>query len=266
MWSMDLLWFPTVGVLVGFLAGLLGIGGGFIVVAALLLLLPMFGVPEPWLMHVAIATSLASIIATALSSSWAHHKRGGVMWRSFAWLVPGLVLGGLLGAQVAQYLTGDVLRWCVAVFCVVIGIKMALGRSRKASESTHQPTGGKLGAMGVVIGAVSALVGIGGGSLTVPTLVSMRASPVRAIGTSSACGVVIGLASAAGFMVKQADAGGMPEGTLGFVYLPAAVGVALGSVLMAPVGSAVAHHLPAKQLKRVFSVFLFVVAGWMVWS
>lgn len=266
MWSMDVLWFPAVGVLVGFLAGLLGIGGGFIVVAALLLLLPMFGVPEAWLMHVAIATSLASIIATALSSTWAHHKRGGVMWRSFAWLVPGLVLGGLLGAQVVQYLTGGVLRWCVAVFCVVIGIKMALGRTRKDIETTHQPVGGKLSVMGVVIGAVSALVGIGGGSLTVPTLVSMRAAPVRAIGTSSACGVVIGLTSAVGFMFKHDSVGGLPDGMLGFVYLPAAMGVALGSVLMAPVGSMAAHRLPAKQLKRVFSVFLFVVAAWMVWS
>lgn len=250
----------ALGACAGLLAGLLGVGGGLVLVAALVWLLPAQGVPALHAMHVALATSLASIVLTGLSSTRAHHLRGSVMWPSVRWLVPGLLLGGLLGAALATTLSGATLRWVVAVFCYLAAIQLALGGVRGTADGATAPTGAGLTAAGLGIGAVSAVVGIGGGSLTVPLLVWLGAAPVRAVGTSSACGVAIALASAAGYIGLGPPAGTLPPGSVGYVYLPAAAGIALASILAAPWGTRLAHRLGGGALKRVFAVFL-VLAG-----
>ena len=252
--------FPLLGAIAGVLAGLLGIGGGLVLVAALVWLLPLHGVPKEAAMHAALASSMASIILTAASSAYAHHRRGSVLWPTVAWMVPGLLLGGWLGSLLAVHLDGGVLRWCVAGYCYLAAAQLTWG-GVKASASGNadvRPTGLPMSAAGVGVGAVSAVVGIGGGSMTVPLLVWRGVAPVRAVGTSSACGIAIGIGSALGYALN-APAGALPEHAIGYVYLPAAIGVAIASVLAAPLGTRLAHAISGTALKRVFAIFLVVM-------
>ena len=251
----------ALGALAGVLAGLLGVGGGLVLVASLVWLLPTQGIPAEHATHVALATSLASIVLTGLSSARAHHRRGSVLWPSVRWLVPGLLLGGLLGAAFATTLTGDTLRWCVAGFCYLAAAQLAFGGPRGGGGRPDAPATPGLTVAGIGIGAVSAVVGIGGGSLTVPLLVWLGVAPVRAVGTSSACGVAIALASAAGYIGLGPPAGTLPPGALGYVYLPAAAGIALASILAAPWGTRLAHRLSGPALKRVFALFLLAAGS-----
>jgi uncharacterized membrane protein YfcA len=251
--------FPLLGIVAGVLAGLLGVGGGLVLVAALVWLLPLHGIGHDAAMHAALASSMASIVLTAASSAYAHHRRGSVLWPTVAWMAPGLVVGGWLGSLVAVALDGAVLKWGVIGYCLLAAAQMMFGRVRSGGGDVV-PAGAGMSAAGVGIGAVSAVVGIGGGSMTVPLLVWRGVAAVRAVGTTSACGVVIGMASAAGYAFN-APAGALPEHALGYVYLPAAVGVAAASVLAAPLGSKLAHAIGGPALKRVFAVFLVVVAG-----
>ena len=253
----DIAVYLALGAIAGLLAGLLGVGGGLVIVASLVYLLPAQGIPEIHVMHVALATSLASIVLTGVSSARAHHKRGSVLWPSVAWLVPGLLVGGLAGAKFATMLSGDTLKWCVAGFCWLAGLQLALGGVRGGGERPDAPGGPGLTLAGAGIGATSAVVGIGGGSMTVPLLVWLGATPVRAVGTSSACGVAIALASAAGYIGFGPPTGDLPSGSIGYVYLPAAAGIAVASVLAAPWGTRLAHRLSGTALKRVFALFLF---------
>jgi uncharacterized protein len=254
-----LLIYPLLGLCVGVMAGLLGIGGGLVLVGALAWLLPWQGVPADAAMHTALASSLASIVLTATSSARAHHQRGSVLWTTVVWLVPGMLLGGWLGSRFAIGLDGQVLRWCVAVYCILIAMQMAFVKGQQQVDSGVVPRGAGYSVAGAGIGGVSAIVGIGGGSLTVPLLVWRGVAPVRAVGTSSACGIFIGLAAALGYAL-QAPAGALTlPGSVGYVYLPAAVGVAVTSVLAAPYGTRLAHRLSGVALKRVFAVFMLLV-------
>ena len=246
----------AVGAAAGLLAGLLGVGGGLVIVAALAWILPAQGVPPSAVMHVALATSLATILATSLSSTRAHLARGSVMWPTVRALVPGLLLGGALGALLADRLPGGVLRLGVAGFCFVAAVQLATRRTPPEGDPGAVPRGAALAGWGGLIGAVSALVGIGGGSLTVPLLIHRGAVPVRAVGTSAACGFAIALASAAGYVWGGHDAEGLPPGSWGYVHLPAAGAIAVASVLLAPAGAALAHRLRGVVLQRLFAGFL----------
>ncbi|WP_245622634.1 sulfite exporter TauE/SafE family protein [Pseudoxanthomonas dokdonensis] len=258
---MEGLWvFPLLGVVAGILAGLLGIGGGLVLVAALIWLLPWYGIGEQQVVHAALASSLASIVLTGASSAWAHHRRGSVMWSTVAWMVPGLLLGGWLGSGLAVHLNGQVLRWVVAGYCFIAAAQMAWGGrgAKAASATTPPPAGLPMTGAGGVIGAISAVVGIGGGSMTVPLLVWRGVLPVRAVGTSSACGVAIAIGSALGYIL-HAPAGALPAHSIGYVYLPATIGVAVAAVIAAPYGTRLAHAISAQSLKRVFAVFMAVM-------
>lgn len=248
--------FLAVGTAAGLLAGLLGVGGGLIIVAALAFVLPAAGVPAGAVMHVALATSLASIVATSVSSTRAHARRGAVLWPTVRWLVPGLVLGGVLGAFVADRLSTGSLRAFVAVYCFVAAAQLALGHTPPDTGAHVVPRGVRYAGFGVVIGAVAALVGIGGGSMTVPVLIAHGARPVHAVGTSAACGFAIAVASAAAFALAGHDAAALPWGTVGYVWVPAASALALASVLSAPWGVQLAHRLRGAHLTRVFALFL----------
>ena len=258
--------YPLLGMVAGVLAGLLGVGGGLVLVAALVLLLPAQGVPADAAMHAALATSLASVVVTACASTLAHHRRGGVVWPSVAWLLPGLLLGGLAGSFIAKDIAGNALRWFVVGYCLLAALQLALGLPRRSGTAiappgaSPTPVGPGLSLAGIVIGAVSALVGIGGGSMTVPLLVWRGVSPVRAVGSSSACGIAIGLSAALGYASGGAIPG-MPAGSVGYVYLPAAIGIAITSLLMAPVGASLAHRVSPLALKRIFAAFLLAMAA-----
>lgn len=255
-----LVMFVLLGAVAGILAGLLGVGGGLVLVAALAWLLPGVGVPQDAAMHAALASSLASIVLTAAASARAHARRGGVLWPTVKWMVPGLLLGGWLGSGVAVRIDGDALRLLVVAYCVIAAAQLLLSRSPPPSAAAMAaPQGPSMSGAGVAIGAVSAVVGIGGGSMTVPLLVWQGVMPVRAVGTSSACGIAIGLASAVGY-AWHAPVGVLPAHALGYVYLPAAIGVAAASVFAAPYGTRLAHRLSGPALKRVFAGFLVCMA------
>lgn len=251
--------YPLLGIVAGLLAGLLGIGGGLVLVAALVLVLPGQGVPLSAAMHAALATSLASVVITSLASTRAHWRRGSVAWPSVAWLVPGLLPGAWLGSLLATRLPGENLRLFVVAYCVVAALQLFFGLPRARPDGANAPGGPGLAAAGVGIGAVSSLVGIGGGSMTVPLLVTLGLAPVRAVGTSSACGVAIGVAAAVGY-AQMAGPVDMPQGSVGYVYLPAAIGISLTSALMAPHGAALAHRISPVALRRVFAAFLLAMA------
>ncbi len=263
---MTLAWglYLFLGAIAGVLAGLLGVGGGLVLVAALVWLLPTQGVPADQAVHVALATALGSILMTGLSSARSHHRRGSVLWPTVAWLVPGLLLGGWLGSVLATRLEGDWLRGFIAFYCWAAALQLGLDWPKARVESAAVPRGPGLSAAGAGIGAISALVGIGGGSMTVPLLVWRGVRPVLAVGTSSACGVAIALASATGYAFHGPAPGTLPAGSWGYVYLPAAVGIALASVLTAPLGTRLAHRISGLALRRLFAAFL-LLAGTSLW-
>jgi uncharacterized membrane protein YfcA len=263
--SIEWVLYPLLGVVAGVLAGLLGVGGGLVLVGALAWLLPWQGVPAPIAMHAALATSLASILVTGLSSARSHHRRGSVLWPTAEWLLPGLLLGAWAGSRIATALDGPTLRAGVAGFCLLMAVQLLAEwpRSRQA-DGEAIPRGAGMSLAGSVIGAVSALVGIGGGSMTVPLLIWRGVAPVRAVGTSSACGVGIAVASAIGY-AGQSPTLAMPAGSIGYVFVPAALGIGLASMLAAPLGVRLAHRVSPRTLKRIFAGFLVLMAL-LVWS
>ena len=258
---LDLAGFLLTGVLSGLLAGLFGVGGGVIVVPALILLFGHLGVGGDWVAHLAVGSSLAAMVGTGAASALAHHRRGGVRWELALRLAPGIVLGAWLGAVLAGALPELWLKRVFAAFLAYVGVRMLAPVSARGGR----PLPGSLGlaAVGGVIGALSALVGIGGGTLTVPFL-SARGIPLRqAVGTSAACGLPIALAGAVGFLAVGWGREGLPPWSTGFVYWPAVGLVLLASIPSAPWGARLAHALPVETLKRAFGILLLVMAVYL---
>ena len=250
----------AIGAVAGLLAGLLGVGGGLVIVPALALILPLAGLPLDHVMQVALGTSLCSMLATSPSSALSHARRGSVHVDAVRWLSPGLVLGALAGAQLAALLTSANLTLVVALFCLFAAAQMSLPQVGVHRE--RLPGAGVLAGFGLVIGALSALVGIGGGSLVVPLLVWYGLAPVRAVGTAAACGIPIAIAGTLGYVIGGWSLGAqLPDWSIGYVYLPAAALIAATSVLNAPLGARLAHRLPAQGLKRVFALLLVLIGA-----
>jgi uncharacterized protein len=254
-----LLLFLATGVVAGLLAGLFGVGGGLIMVPMLAFLLPPLGVADDVVMQVAIGTSLAVISATSVSSMLAHHRRGGVLWPVFWRFAPGLAVGALAGAWCAHLLPGLALKRLVGIGALLVAAQMLRGSG--AGVSTQRPLPGVAGmfSAGSVIGALSALVGIGGGSLTVPFLSWCSVQIRQAVGTAAACGVPIAWAGALGFIWAGLGMPGRPEASLGYVSLTGFFAIAVASVLAAPSGARLAHRLPPAVLRRAFAVLLTAI-------
>ncbi len=246
------------GLVVGFIAGLLGVGGGLVIVPVLIMMLHAQGLATGVEPQMALGTSLASILFTSLSSVRAHHRHGAVEWPLVRRIAPGIVLGTLIGAMLAAQMSA----WVLKVFFVVFLFYAATQMWLDFKPSPHRALPGRTGTTvaGGVIGAVSSWVGIGGGTLSVPFLLWHNVSLHRAIATSSAIGFPIAIAGALGYVLGGWDVSGRPAGSLGFIYLPALAGIALGSVLMAPLGARTAHRTPVRPLKQIFSILLLVLA------
>lgn len=245
------------GALAGVLAGLLGIGGGIIIVPVLALVFESQGVPVDVLMHVAIGTSLATIIATSISSMRAHHKRGAIYWHVFRRITPGIVIGALLGAVLADVIHGEQLRLIFSIFMFLVATQMIIARM----PDPHRSLPGKLGlsVAGTSIGTISSLMGVGGGSMSVPYLTWCNVPVRNAVATSAAIGLPIAIAGTAGFVISGWGMDGRPDWSVGYVNLPAFFGIVAASIVFAPTGAALAHRIPPKLLKRFFGVFLFVL-------
>ncbi|MCX7059981.1 MAG: sulfite exporter TauE/SafE family protein [Gammaproteobacteria bacterium] len=256
--------FLVTGVAAGVLAGLFGVGGGLIIVPALAVILPKLGTAPEVVMQSAIGTSLAVIGLTGISSTRSHHARGGVIWPIFWRLAPGIVIGSLIGAAIAHQVSSDVLKKCVGIGALLISIQMLIDAAPKPTRSAPGALG--LGLVGSVIGALSALIGIGGGSLTVPYLSACNIDMRRAVGTSAACGMPIAWAGATGFAFNGHGVAGLAPWSLGYIDLAAFAGIAVTSVLTAPLGAKLAHGLSPKLLKRAFAIFLAGVSLRMLLS
>ena len=258
LWIVLLL--AALGSVTGFLAGLLGIGGGMILTPFLAMLLPHAGVPESLALHCAIATSMSTILFTSLSSVRAHAKRGAVVWSAAAALAPGILLGGIAGAQVSSALP---VFWVALFFSLFVGsCAVNMFRTPKAQPSRQLPGAAGMFSAGAVIGAVSALVGAGGGFLSVPFMTRGGIEMHKAVGTSASLGFPIALAGTIGYIAggwRAPELPGLPM-MLGFVHLPALAAVAAASVLTAPLGPRLAHSLNTKPLRRIFAVLLLAIA------
>ncbi len=247
-----------IGALTGILAGLLGVGGGLVVVPALAFWLPLRGIGPADALHAAVATSLASICVTSLASASAHYRRGAVDLRALGWLTPGLLLGSSGGALVVAGIPAPALTLFVAGFCLFAAWQVARPRALQAHTAPRIPARW-LAPGGLAIGAVSAAVGIGGGSLTVPLLYRLGAPLQRAIATSAAAGFPIALAGTLGYM-SAATPAALSAWAVGLVDFKLALAIGSLSVLTAPIGAALAHRWPLARLKRVFALWLLLVA------
>lgn len=258
------------GALAGLLGGMLGIGGGLVIVPALVWVYDMHGVSVALAMQLSVATSLASIFFTGLASVRAHHRRGAVRWDLVRVLAPALAAGALAGAALAEYMGGQWMMRAFGVFAAVVGLQMLRARAHPRESATAQKpaTPGRAllhGLAGGVIGVASALFGIGGGSLLVPYLHASGIRLQEAAASSSACGIPIAVAGATGFALAGWGAPQSPAASLGYVHLPVLAALVVTSMPMARLGASLAHRLPAATLRRLFALVLLAVAADFLW-
>jgi len=255
-----------IGAAVGFAAGLLGIGGGMILAPLLAMLLTWQQMPQELVVHAAIATAMATILFTSLSSVRAHHRRGNIVWPVVAGMTPGVIIGGLLvgGALFAVLKTA----WLALFFSVFVAFNAYRMLTHKPVEGVSRSLPGWAGMFGVgaAIGGVSGLVGAGGGFLTVPFMARCSVPMHRAIGTSAAIGFPIALANCIGYIYSGWDVRTGYPGMIGFIYWPALVLFTCASVITAPMGARMTTRLPVATLKRVFACLLFTLAAYMGWQ
>jgi uncharacterized protein len=252
----------TIGTCTGFLAGLLGIGGAMVMVPFLTMILTHEGFPADYTVKMAVATSLATIAFTSVSSMRAHHGRGAVLWPVVKVLAPGILVGSLLGAQIAHALPGKMLGVLFAVFVSFSATQMFLNRKPKPSRTLPGPlvTFG----VGNVIGLLSALVGAGGAFVSVPFMTWCNIKIHDAVGTSSALGFPIALAGTIGYIYAGLGLPQMPPGSIGYLYLPGLFIISAASMLMAPVGARTAHRMDIQPLKKLFALVLYCLAAYFL--
>ena len=261
--------YGLLGAFAGIMAGLLGVGGGLIIVPVLIFLWqPEFSggalLGGLQTVQLAIGTSLAVIVFTSFSSVSAHHRHGSVLWPVFWRLTPGILLGAFLGATVASSLPQDNLKMVFGLFELLVAAQMTLGTLTLKQRNLPGPPG--MGLAGSIIGAVSAVVGIGGGTMTVPFLNACKVRMQQAVGTSAACGLPIAIGGALSYVALGWGNAQLPSGSAGFVYGPALLGIAATSVLFAPMGAFLAHRLPTAVLKKIFAGFLALLGLGMLIS
>lgn len=254
---MEFVLYLFLGALAGLMAGLFGVGGGMVIVPVLVFSFTLQGFAPEVLTHLAVGTSLATIVFTSINSVLAHQRKGAVRWPLVTWMTLGIVVGAVLGSLTADAIKGPMLQKIIGVFAIMMAVQMAFELMPRASGDVPGKPG--LSFAGVVIGWASAIFGIGGGSLTVPFL-SWRSVPMQqAVATSAACGLPIAIAGALSFMVVGWGNAQLPEWSFGYVYLPAMVGIAVTSMYFARHGANLAHRLSPKVLKRLFALLLLCV-------
>ena len=251
------------GILAGLAAGLFGIGGGALIVPILALLFQAHHFNPEQLMLIAVATSLATAIFTSASSALTHHKLGNIDWRRTRHLAPSMLLGASGGAVLAEFLSAGVLRWIFVSYLLYTSVQMALPKNSKTSTGPDRPYLDY--PIGLLIGILSAILGIGGGTMTVPYLAGNGLIMKNAVATSSSCALPLAISAAFSYAVLGWHNNQLPAGSFGYVYLPAFVGIVITSIFTAPIGARLAHRLPAQKLKRYFATVLLAIAVKMAW-
>ena len=263
----DIYWiitFLALGSIVGLMAGLLGIGGGGIMVPILTTIFLLNGVPTETVVHLALGTSMASIIVTSISSLRAHHLKGAVIWSIVRKMSPGIILGAFLATFLVRQASSFYLAIFFSIFMSFIAIQMFINKTPKPNRKISKTSGLLIAGSG--IGAISAMVSIGGGSLTVPYLVWHNIDIKKAIGTSAAIGLPISIAGTVGYLINGWDIHSTEAFTFGYIYLPAVVCISCASYLTAPFGVKLAHKLHVSILKKVFSLLLILLSLKMLFS
>jgi uncharacterized membrane protein YfcA len=255
----------ALGCFTGFLAGLLGIGGGMLMVPFMTLILSHHGIDAAMAVKMAIATSMATIMFTSLSSIRAHHRRGAIRWDLVRTLAPGITVMALLtGAFIYPLVKGATLAFIFGIFVAFSATQMLLGKKPQASRQMPG-TAGRLAAGGV-IGTVSGLVGAGGGFISVPFMTWCNIPMHNAVATSAALGFPIAIASTLGNVIGGWSVVNPLPGGFGYLWLPALLVIATASVLLAPLGARAAHAMEVRQLKRAFGVMLYMLAAYMLFK
>lgn len=259
---MDVLFLLASGAVAGMFAGLLGIGGGIIIVPVLAMVFTSQGVSLDVQMHVAIGTSLATIVITSLSSIRAHHKHNAIDWPVVRVIAIGVFIGGFIGAGVAKMIVGEDLKLIFSIFMFLIAAQMYFGNTTKPHRTLPKTSGMIIA--GTSIGTVASLMGVGGGSMSVPFLTWCNVSIRKAVATSSAIGFPIAVAGTIGFIVTGWAVPERPVMSIGYVNLPAFISIVVASVLSAPLGAWIAHRIAPVILKRVFAGFLVILGTRML--
>jgi uncharacterized protein len=256
--------FLALGAFVGFLAGLLGIGGGFTIVPVLLEVFQRQGVAVQHVVPMAIGTSAATIVFTAFSSARAHHARGAIHWVALRALAPGLVLGSLIGPQIASALPASVMTFIFGGFIWFAAFRM-LGHKPDA-PMRELPGRPAMFGVGTLIGVISGMVGVGGAFMVVPFLTRSNVKLHSAVATSAGVGVAVSVAATIGYIVAGMRASDLPPYSIGYIYLPALLAIVVTSTLMAPLGARVAHSWQVARLRAAFVGMLFALGGYMLWK
>jgi uncharacterized protein len=254
----------ALGAFVGFLAGLLGIGGGMVMVPFLLILFQAQGFPFETKMQVILATSMATIIFTAISSVRTHHAKGAVNWQVVLTMAPGILIGAMVGTRIVAKLSTQFLAIFFTAFLFYTATQMLLNFKPKASRTLPGRTG--LVIAGMVVGVLSALVGAGGGFFSIPFLTWSNVPIHGAVGTSAALGFPIAVFTTIGNIFNGWNMPNVPQPSLGYIYLPALIGISFSSVLTAPFGARLAHRLPVATLKRTLAVMLYLLGLRMLYG
>jgi len=256
--------YPVYGALAGIFAGLFGIGGGAWLVPVMVWDFSRRGFPPDQIMIIAVATSLATIIITSLSSVHAHHRRGAIRWRIVGLLAPGMLLGSILGSMIADHLPAVWFKSFFALFLIIIALRM-FSSGAEQHQGHWNPSRWQLFLSGTLIGSISSIVGIGGGSLSVPLLNKCNYPLRNAVAISSACGFPIAIAGTASYIALGMQKHDLPPGSWGYIFAPAFVGIVITSVFFAPIGAKLAHILPVAYLKKLFALMLLAVGSKMMW-
>jgi len=246
------------GAIAGTLAGLLGIGGGIIIVPVLAIVFAKQGISPDVLMHVSIGTSLATIVITSLSAIRTHQQHGAIHWPVFKQITPGILFGGFLGAAIAKFIPGDDLRLIFGIFMLIVAAQMIFGNTTKPHRQLPKTPGMLLA--GTFIGAMSSLMGVGGGSMSVPFMTWCNVAIRNAIATSSAIGLPIAVSGVIGFVITGWGVEHRPVLSIGFVNFPAFISIVVASTLFAPVGAKITHRISPQRLRQFFGYFLLVLS------
>lgn len=254
----------ALGAAVGFLAGLLGIGGGMTLVPLLTILFAARDFPPAHIVHMAVATATATMVFTAMSSARAHQRKGAVLWQVVLAMGPGIVLGSLVGPQIASALPTRVFAGLFGGFTWFAASRMVVAKPPKPGRELPGKAG--LFGAGAGIAAIASMVGAGGAFLVIPFLGRHNVKIHNAVATSAALGLPIAAAATLGFIVAGLRVPGLPAWSLGYVYIPAMAVIVVASMLVAPLGASVAHRWPAIKLRRAFAALLFTLGGYMLWK
>lgn len=256
----------ALGAFVGFLAGLLGIGGGLVIVPVLASLLVSFDISPPeHSFLIAVATSLASIVVTSISSARTHHKNGNVPWSIAMWVIGGVALGAGFSSFWADTLSATTLCIIFIGTILFVAARMLLGK-KAASEENDDVNGPIVAGSSALIGGLASLIGIGGGALIVPLLTALHVNMKRAIGCAAVAGGFISVAGSVGYVVSGLNVYSLQDYFLGYVYLPALFGIILATAITAPMGANATAKLPVTKLKKFFAIFLLIIAAKMIYS